>query len=171
MIIEKVVIIETSIDKAWQILGPEFAYPQRWASAVNHSEAKGPSFEGASCSERGCATTIGQLKEKLIEYDPAQYTLAYEISEGMPGMVSSALNHWQLRAINVQQTQLTMRIEMEVKGILGKIMQPMMRIQMSNLGAQIAEEFKYYVENGKPHPRKVKALQKQSGLKTLKAAA
>ena len=89
----------------------------------------------------------------------------------MPGMVGTALNHWQLRAINAQQTQLKMRIEMEVKGILGKIMQPMMRLQMSNLGAQIAEEFKFYVENGKPHPRKVKALQKQSGLGTAKAAA
>lgn len=169
MIIEKVVIIETSIERAWQVLGPEFAHTQRWASAVNHSEGSGPEFNGAACSERGCATTIGQLKEKLIEYSPAQHTLAYEISEGMPGMVGTALNHWQLRAINAQQTQLKMRIEMEVKGILGKIMQPMMRLQMSNLGGQIVEEFKYYVENGKPHPRKLKALEKQNAGRIAKS--
>lgn len=171
MTIENVVIIQAGIDKTWQVLGPEFDHPQRWASAVNHSEGSGPGFNGATCSERGCDTSIGKLKEKLIEYNPAQYTLAYEIPEGMPGMVSSALNHWQLRAISAEKTQLTMRIEIEVKGLMGKIMQPMMRMQMSKLGAQIAEEFKYYVEHGQPHPRKVKALQKQSGLKANKVAA
>lgn len=171
MTIENVVIINAGIDKTWQVLGPEFAHAQRWASAVHHSEGSGQGFNGASCSERGCNTTIGQLKEKLIEYNPSQYTLAYEIPEGMPGMVSSALNHWQLRSIDAQQTQLIMTIVIEVKGLMGKIMQPLMRIQMSKLGAQIAEEFKYYVETGKPHPRKVKALQKQSSLKTVKAAA
>ena len=82
MIIEKVVIIETSIERAWQVLGPEFAHAQRWASAVNHSEGSGPEFNGAACSERGCATTIGQLKEKLIEYNPAQHTWRMKFRKG-----------------------------------------------------------------------------------------
>lgn len=29
------------------------------------------------------------------------------------------------------------------------------------MAGKIVEDFKYYVENGKPHPRKVKAMKKQ----------
>lgn len=39
-------------------------------------------------------------------------------------------------------------------------MKPMMRSKISKVMGQTAEEFKFYVENGQPHPRKVKAVRK-----------
>ena len=41
MIIEKQITIDKNIEKAWQVLGPQFAEASKWASAVSHSEGKG----------------------------------------------------------------------------------------------------------------------------------
>lgn len=160
MVIEKEIVINSDIEKCWEVLGVEFAHADRWASAVSHSEGKGAGFNGASCSERSCSTTLGGLKEKLLEFSPGKHLLKYQIAEGMPPMVKYATNDWRLTSLGSNQTRLTMKAEMQIGGLMGTLMKPMMRSKMSKLTGQIAEEFKYYVETGQPHPRKVKAMRK-----------
>ena len=41
------------------------------------------------------------------------------------------------------------------------MMKGMMKKKMSKIADEIIEEFKYYVENGSPHPRAVKANKKK----------
>ncbi len=160
MVIEKQVVINADIEKSWKILGVEFAHADRWASAVSHSEGKGASFSGATCSERSCSTTMGGLKEKLLDFSHEKHRLKYEVAEGMPSMVRHATNDWQLTSIGGNQSRLTMVVEMEVGGLMGTLMKPMLRSKMSKMMAQLGEEFKYYVENGQPHARKLKVMRK-----------
>lgn len=160
MTIEKEILINKSIDEAWQVLGPQFADVSKWASPVSHSEGSGQSFNGATCTERGCSTTLGALKEKLLEYSPAGHQLKYEVKEGMPSMVKYATNTWRLEPGPAGQTRLIMRADMEIGGFTGALMKPMMQMKMSKLCAHLVEEFKFYVETGQPHPRKVKAMRK-----------
>lgn len=160
MIIQKEFVVNASIDKCWQVMGVDFAHVDRWVSAVSHSEGKGGSFNGASCSERSCSTSLGGMKEQLLEFSPESHMLKYQIAEGMPSMVKYATNDWRLTPINSNQTRFTMVAEMQIGGLMGTMMKPMMRSKMTKLTGQIGEEFKYYVENGKPHPRKVKAMAK-----------
>ncbi len=161
MVIEKEIIINSDIEKCWKVLGVDFAHASRWASAVSHSEGKGAAFNGASCTERSCSTTMGGLKEKLLEFSPENYLLKYEVAEGMPSMVKYATNDWRLTSLAGSQTRLTMAVEMQIEGLMGTLMRPMMRSKMSKITGQLCEEFKFYVENGQPHPRKVKAMGKQ----------
>ena len=64
MKIYKEIIINSTIDKCWHILGDEFANAYKWATAINHSEGNGVDFNGASCSERACNIKgMGSLKE------------------------------------------------------------------------------------------------------------
>jgi Polyketide cyclase / dehydrase and lipid transport len=156
MTIGKEIIIDKNIESAWQVLGPQFAEAYKWASAVKHSEGSGPGLNGATCSERGCSTTMGALKEKLLKYSNTEHMLSYEVAEGMPSMVKYATNTWQLTSINANQTRLNIQINIQVGGLMGTIMKPMMRMKMSKMGDELVEEFKYYVEKGQPHPRKVK---------------
>lgn len=51
-------------------------------------------------------------------------------------------------------------MDLVIGGFIGTIMKPMMKMQMSGMGNQFLEEFKYYVEKGNPHPRKLKASKK-----------
>ena len=39
-------------------------------------------------------------------------------------------------------------------------MWPMLRMGMFKAWKELSEEFKHYVETGKPHPRKTKAIEK-----------
>lgn len=158
--IQKVISINVPVAQAWKVLGPEFPDASIWATAVAHSEGKGTGINGASCSERACETTMGALSEKITVYSPEKHLLSYQVYHGMPKMVKYAQNTWQLTTLADGKTQLTMTMEMRIGGI-GKMMKPMMKMKLSKMGNELTEEFKYYVENGKPHPRKVKAVQKQ----------
>ncbi|MFI1773329.1 SRPBCC family protein [Thalassobellus citreus] len=161
-IINHEITIEASIDDAWEILGPQFQNAQIWASSVKHSEAlNNESLNGSNTTVRGCAIKgMGEIKETLLSYSPNNYSLSYVVKEGMPKMVKHASNNWQLIDLGNGKTKLKMKIEMKTGGFMGWMMRGMMKRKMTKLSSQIAEEFKYYVENGKPHPRKIKANKK-----------
>ncbi|OIQ99141.1 hypothetical protein GALL_188780 [mine drainage metagenome] len=75
-------------------------------------------------------------------------------------MVKQATNTWKLLSVGQEQSKLYMRMDIQLGGVMGKIMQPMMKMMMSKMGNELLEEFKYYVENKQPHPRKLKAAKK-----------
>lgn len=160
--INKEISINKSIEAAWKVLGLEFAQADKWASSVKHSEARDTkSFKGSSCSERGCEIPgMGSIKEKLLKYSDTDYLLSYQVYDGMPVMVKFMSNTWQLHATSANSCKLTMKMEMKTGRLMGVIMKPMIKMQMSGMANKIVEDFKYYLENGKPHPRKIKSLKK-----------
>ncbi len=152
MEIKKEIIINKSIEKAWQILGTEFADAYKWSSVINHSEAKNQeSLNGSSCTERGCDIKgMGKLKEKLLSFSPENYKLSYQIIEGLPSMVKYAENNWTLTSLGADKTKLEMVLKAETQGFMGTLMKPMMKMNFSKMGKGLTEDFKFYVENGKP---------------------
>lgn len=160
MIIEREIIVNQNINHTWDIIGPQFADAYKWASPVSHSEGSGESFNGSTCSERGCATTMGGLKEKITAYSNETQTITWEAIEGMPSMVKKATNSWTLTVIGVNQTKVVMKMDIQSGGVLGFLMLPILKFQMGNLADDITSDFKYYAENGKPSPKKLKAIKK-----------
>lgn len=160
--ISQEIIIDASIEKSWEVLGPQFENAQLWASSIKHSEALNrESLNGSKCTIRGCAVAgLGEIKETLLSYSSENHSLSYIVKEGMPKMVKHASNHWQLIDLGNGKTKLKMTIEMKTGGVMGWMMKGMMKGKMKKLSAEVAEEFKYYVENGTPHPRVVKANKK-----------
>lgn len=161
-IIKQGISINAPISKAWQVLGPEFPDAYKWASSVQHSEAKDDqSLNGSSTTERGCNISgMGAIREKLLAYSDKEYLLSYEVAEGAPSMVKYLSNTWKLVDLGNGKTRLEMQMEMKTGGLMGAMMKGMMRKKMTKMSAQIVEEFKYYVEQGQPHPRKVAAAEK-----------
>jgi hypothetical protein len=160
MIIEKEILVNNSITAAWQILGIEFAHASRWASAVNHSEAKGGQFGESSCEERGCETSLGRISEQLISFSSKDYSLSYKVSAGMPSFVKFASNTWTLEPVNEKSCKLKIIILIQTSGISGKLMTPLLYLQMAKIGNELLEDFAWYVEKGVPHARKLKTLKK-----------
>lgn len=155
------VVINENIGRVWNVLGPDFVNAYKWASVVNHSEGKGPGENGAPCSERGCDIAgMGKVRERIIQYSDEEYLLSYEAAEGMPSMVKNAINTWQLFKIDNSRVKLIMKMSLKVGGLMGFLMKPMMKRQMVKMATVTAEDFKYYVEQGQPHYRKVKAMKK-----------
>jgi len=161
MVIEKIAAINADIDSAWKVLGHDFAHAYKWASVVNHSEASGESLDGSSCSERGCEISgMGKTTEKLLSYSNLEHALTYQITDGMPSMIKDAINSWKLDSINHKTTRLTMKMNLKMDGIIGFLMKPMIKMQMTKMANGITEDFKFYVENGKPSKAKIKAMKK-----------
>src|SRR5215469_15971707 len=66
--------------------------------------------------------------------------------------------------VQLVQRVLPSRVEPR---ILGLFLAPLLRLQMSRVGARSIEELKYYVERDQVHPRKLKA-QRKRGRKPLR---
>jgi Polyketide cyclase / dehydrase and lipid transport len=160
MVIEKEVIIRNSIESTWAVLGHDFAHPYKWASSVNHSEGHGKQLATTQCDERACQTVMGNIREKLTHYSDEDFHLAYIVTEGMPGMVKTATNDWKLTKTDSGKTKLKIKMEFVFQGILGFMMQPLMKIKLNKIAQEMVEDFGHYAENGKPHPRKLKAKNK-----------
>ncbi|MBX2901657.1 MAG: SRPBCC family protein [Cyclobacteriaceae bacterium] len=162
-IINKEITINKGIEEAWKVLGHEFAHADRWASSVKHSQARdSKTLNGSTCSERGCDIPgMGSIKEKLLKYSNEDHVLSYQVYEGMPSMVKFMSNTWKLFPTGPNSCKLTMQMEMETGGLMGALMKPMMKMQMSGMAGNIVEDFKYYVEKGQPHPRKIKSMRKK----------
>ena len=162
IVIEKKVQINAPISDVWKVSAIEFENIDQWDGNVRTSESLGASRTSAPISGRVCHMySGGKTKERFVEFDENVYSFAYEIAQGLPGFVVSAHNHWSHSAISSSETQLSMRVVMHVKGILGFLMQVPIKAQMAKVLTKAQEELKYYIENGRAHPRKQKKLKKK----------
>ncbi|MEM7620951.1 MAG: SRPBCC family protein [Pseudomonadota bacterium] len=161
VIIEKNTVIDMPIDRVWQVSAVEFAHIDRWDGNVKTSDpiASGPTGEnigGRVCKMYNKRKTV----ERIVEFDEGRRTFAYEITEGLPGFVILARNTWTHQAIANNSTKLTMRLMMQVRGLLGTLMKAPMKSQMSKVLSKAQEELKHYAETGQPHSRKRKKMKK-----------
>ncbi len=103
---------------------------------------------------------MGKTREKLIKYSDTEHLLSYTVPEGMPSMVKYATNTWQLTSIGYDKTKLNMEMNVTLGGIMGFMMAPMMKMMMGKMAKITTDDFKYYVENGRPSEAKLKATRK-----------
>lgn len=67
---------------------------------------------------------------------------------------------WKLIELANRNTQLEITIELKTGGFIGAVFKGALKKKISKLYSETAEEFKYYLENGQPYPRKTKAAGK-----------
>lgn len=164
-------IVEASAERVWQILAHEYEHIGRWASAISHSvavEAAEGAPDGAPICGRVCGNSVagfGDITETFTYYDEATMRFGYAATEGLPRFVKSATNNWSVRRLDDNHSEVTALGEIELPWFPGVLLAPLLKWQMGRLGQQTTEEFKYYVENGRPHPRKVKLLAKGEKVK------
>ncbi|MEM6436919.1 MAG: SRPBCC family protein [Cyanobacteria bacterium P01_D01_bin.115] len=159
--VEKSTIINVPVERLWKVSADEFEHIDRWDGNVKTSHPSSDAIVNAPVEGRVCNLYGGgRTVERFVELDDSKYTFVYEITEGLPGFVISARNTWIHEAIAGNKTQLTMRVVMRVKGLLGRIMQCPMKLQMGKVLSNAQEELKHYIETGQPHPRKRKKMKR-----------
>lgn len=161
LVVKEEVIIEAGIENAWEVMGNQFTEPHIWSTNFITSEPGGePKLEGLAYRHRATTTENGVNWQELDAYDPANHSLSYRISKGVPAVAKSAIGHWRLSKLSDNKTQLNVDFLMETKGLLGFVMSPIVHKKIEQSSAELMEEFKYYLENGKPHPRLLEATKK-----------
>ena len=150
-------MIERSASDVWDVLGRRFGDASTWASSISASQAVGePTIDGAPCASRECRVAVpgtDRLVEELVAYDDASMTLTYRLAKGMQQVARAAHNTWSVLPLGETTSQL--RIEAEVDfAPIGRALGHVLRPYLSAMGRRNADDFKTYVETGRPSERK-----------------
>lgn len=157
--VKKTLPINKNAAEVWEVMGNQFADVHLWSTNFKASKAGGNSaFSGIDYSERITVTDRGETIQKLDSFDPIAFKLAYHISKGAPGIAKKASAIWSLEKEKDDKTNVVLEFNMEPKGFLGWLLSPLIKKGMGKSANEIAEDLKYYVENGTPHPRKLKKV-------------
>ena len=168
MKITKTATIEESIDKVWNVFAHDFDNAYKWMASVpkSYGKALGEKFEGAQTAGRVCELDGNpdgiKASETILAYDEENKTCTVEILlVNAPFLVPIKGNilNFSAKEEGPDRTSILWEITPIIKPA-AKIISPLIKIGVGKFMAQIIEELKYFVENGTPHPRKVKALEK-----------
>jgi hypothetical protein len=158
MVINKVLLINRPANEVWEVLGPQFGEIDKWSSLIHKSEVSGEAkLTGVSYSVRNTETTQGPTKQELTSFDPNNYTLSYKAIAGIPFFIKNIHAKWSLKEINSKETKLILDMNIETAGLIGMVLTPVVKLKLSKLANELLDDFKYYVENGKPHSRKLQS--------------
>jgi hypothetical protein len=103
-----------------------------------------------------------KASEKFLAYNEENKTATVQIDfVNTPSFFPVKFNilDFSLRDIDNGQSEMTWKFRSYIKP-LGLLLWPLLRIGFGVFIGQIMEELKFYAENGTPHPRKIKALEK-----------
>ena len=157
MRIIKELSIAKPVEEVWEVLGNQFGEIDNWASIISHSEVSGQAkLPGVNYSIRSTKTTQGDTQQELTGFNPDKHEISYKSISGTPAIIKQVSAHWSLKKEGENNTQLMLDFTAEMKG-LGFILAPIAKIKLGKVGDVLLDDFKYYVENGKPHPRKMPA--------------
>ena len=161
LLFKEEVVIQKNINDVWEVLGNQFTEPHLWAANFKTSKPGGsPKLAGLTYLHRATTTESGDNWQELDTFDPTTHSLSYHISKGVPPIAKSGIGSWKLTKVSASETRLNVDFTLVTKGLPGFIMSPIISKKVAKASAEIVEEFKYYVEKGKPHPRKLSAMQK-----------
>ena len=147
--------IAKPVEEVWEILGNQFGEIDKWASIILTSEVSGEAkIPGVNYSIRSTKTTGGDTKQELTGFDAKNYMISYKSISGTPAIIKQVSAVWKLKNGGENTTILVLDFKAEMKG-LGFILAPIAKIKLGKVGDVLLEDFKYYVENGKPHARKL----------------
>jgi hypothetical protein len=145
--------IEKSIREVWEIMGNQFGDVHKWSSNFKESKPGGPQkFEDINYSLRETITDRGITIQVLETFDPKNFILKYYITEGLPEIAKSAHATWFLKQISEHKTRVVMDFELEPKAPLNAVMASKIKMGLKASTTVLAEELKYFMENGKPLP-------------------
>ena len=173
MQVKKCTTIRAPFDRVWSVVGTRFTEADHWASSVYHSEPRdaGPPPGDAPVSGRGCRTSIGDVRETVLRFDESAGVLQYTAqADKMPGFVRGLVADWKVTPADDERTEVAMTLNVDLAAPFSFMMPPMMRLQMGPLLKKTLQELKHFIEQGTPHPRKLKQLAK-AGTQTSAHAA
>lgn len=168
MKLSKTMNITAAADKVWEVFAHKFDQGDQWMAAVprSYSNDGGKLFHGAKSTGRICEMksdgTGMKASERFIAYDESGKTCTVKVDLlNAPGLFPLKYNSLEFSVIQDSDGGST------VQWIFGAkikpwayLMWPVLRMGMFKAWKELTEEFKYYVETGKPHPRKVTAMEK-----------
>jgi len=157
--------VHASAEKVWNTFARDFDNAYVWMASVPHSfaQANGSQFEGAQSCGRVCELDGAngvRASEKFLAYDEDNKTCTIRI-DFVDTFIGFPLDHNMLAFSIVDtgdnESEMTWAFRSQLKP-WAYLLWPFIRIVLGVFVGQIMAELQYFVENGTPHPRKIKAM-------------
>ena len=150
--------VAASADHVWEVLGHGFAHVDGWATAiVASSPLTGPGApDGAPVAGRVCRTGMRlapEVSERLTDWDDTTMTLSYAADE-LPRFLSAATNRWSVVLVGPDRCRVRTEAAVEPRGILGRLLLPVLRVQLRRVSGQFLDDLRVRAETGRPSARK-----------------
>lgn len=157
--------VKAPAHKVWRVLAHEFDNIGQWSSGITESRAimEIPVPEGAQVGGRVCLSPgfFGDAQEEFTYYDEQSMRFGYQAIGELPRFFTHAENNWSVRSLDPNKSVVEFRADVDLKLFPGLFLILLMPLIKYFLGTRTLEELKYYVGHDQPHPRKLKAQQKQ----------
>ena len=151
----KKILINATADKVWEVAGRDFANVGKWATAVSHSTENKElaCVNGSPVGGRVCQTSFGSASEEFTAYDDEKKTYSFK-GVFKSKMFNNVTSSMKVESVDGNKALVKIVPELELT-ILGILMYPVIRMMLNKTTDEILDDLKYYVENGKPSPRKL----------------
>jgi hypothetical protein len=154
--------VDAPATQVWHVLAHQFDQIGQWASLIPQSQPVSdiPAPDGALVGGRVCSPAVAgfrAVQERFTSYDEAGMRFSYAATDGLPWVITRAENHWSVQPLTASRTLVEARAEVALRPLPGIFLRPLLRLQLQRVADRVAEELKYYLEHGEPHPRKRRA--------------
>lgn len=161
MKLENKITINTTADKVWQVVAHEFDQASVWMAQVPNSyrshgaiSAKDAPMEGRVC-ELSDKPGGPVAEEYITGYSEERKWLRMKVipkNAKIPVIENVVDIH--VNELSNGKTEVIWASDLQLKTV-GKMLSPVLKLGINKSFNELLEELKYYVENGKPHPRKL----------------
>jgi len=157
MRILKEVNINAPAEKVWDIVGLNFAKIGNWDGSVSSSTVNNssPKVNGSPYGGRVCETSFGTIKEKFTAYNEKEMTFSFQGDITSP-VFSNVINTVKVIPVSANESRVIAAPNVDLT-FLGKVMSPLIKAGLGGAIKKGLEDLKYYAENNKISPRKLKS--------------
>ena len=151
----KDITINTPADKVWDIIGHKFTDIDQWSRSISRSVLNNdaPKVNNSPVGGRFCTTSIGKISEEFTAYDEEKMTFSFK-GVITSKVFSNAISTSTVTAIDENTSKVTLTPQVDLK-ILGLLMYPLIKMNLSKLINEVLIDLKYFAENDKPSPEKI----------------
>lgn len=165
--IKESIKINTSANKAWEIIGPNFLNIADWGPGISKSwnnESVSVTFEGAPAGGRFCDLgKFGRADEQIVHYDQTQKEITWSAKiDKMPGFLVGLQNALKVEGISENSCQVSTNITANLTGLRGVLFGIPLKSNFTKLQKVFLKDWKTYAETGEVSETKKRELAKLS---------
>ena len=155
------ITVNSAADPVWKVLADEFNHNDLWMAQVfktrDTSNGEAPELDARVCELTPTLDGI-RTHEEIVFYDKENYVLKFTVQINNGGKLPVKHNIATVHLTPQGDKTLVEWATTPALKPLGYIMYPLLKKGIQKSFKEVLEELKFYVENGKPHPRKVEAM-------------
>ena len=161
--IKESIEINTSGEKAWEIIGPKFLNISEWGRGISKSwnnDSLLPTVEGAPAGGRFCDLgKFGIADERILRYNAALKEITWSAqSEKLPGFLKGLQNALKVETINENTCQVSTNITADLTGVGGLLLGGTIKNNFTKLLEGFVKDWKTYAETGSVSETKQREL-------------